>query len=109
MTTERRGKWHPSPAQIELVLDCVNAKVPLERAAELLDIGPRSLWLFARRVGSPSIFAIWKDRPRHEAISRVRVAARTPEMHPASEAFPAAAPHASNSILPAAFTGEDSA
>jgi hypothetical protein len=80
MTSERRGKWQPTQSQISLAIDCATARVSITQAARLLNIGPQSLWLFARRVGSPSIFAIWKDRPRHEAISRATVAGKTPEM-----------------------------
>jgi hypothetical protein len=53
MTSERRGKWHPTAAQVELVLDCVNARLPLEKAAALLNVGPRTISIFARRHGLP--------------------------------------------------------
>jgi hypothetical protein len=70
---ERRGRWNPSPAQISLAIDCATARMPLEKAAVLLNIKPRSLWIFARRIDLPGIFGIWRDRPRykpaHAAIS----------------------------------------
>jgi hypothetical protein len=39
---ERRGRWHPSPEQVELVIDCSTARMPLEKAAELLGVKPRT-------------------------------------------------------------------
>jgi hypothetical protein len=71
-----RGRWSPSPEQISLALDCVVARMPITRAAELLNIRPRTLWVFARRLGLP-IFAPWRDRPRYVPVSRATVAART--------------------------------
>jgi hypothetical protein len=47
------GRWSPSPEQIELVIDCVTARLPLGKAAELLGVGPRTVWIFARRIGMP--------------------------------------------------------
>jgi hypothetical protein len=85
MTTKRvRGRWHPSPAQISLAIDAAAAKLPLDRAAELIGIKPRSLWLFGRRAGLP-LFGIWRDRPRYKAISSGPVGSRTAE---APEAVP---------------------
>jgi hypothetical protein len=48
-----RGRWSPSPEQVELVIDCAVARMPLEKAAELLGVGPRTVWIFARRHGMP--------------------------------------------------------
>jgi hypothetical protein len=71
--TERRGRWHPSPEQVSLAIDCAVARMPIMQAAGLVGVKPRTLWLFAKRVGSPGIFGAWKDRPR------VSVASRKPE------------------------------
>jgi hypothetical protein len=49
--TERRGRWHPSPEQVELVLDCATARMPLEKAAKLCGVGPRTISIFAKRHG----------------------------------------------------------
>jgi hypothetical protein len=92
---ERRGRWNPSSQQISLALDCVVARMPLEKAAELLDVKPRSLWIFVRRLGLP-IFKAWEVRPRYQkAISSATVGSRTAETpalvsdsHPAPEAAP---------------------
>jgi hypothetical protein len=46
-----RGRWSASPEQIELVLDCARARMSLEKTAELLGVGPRTVWIFARRHG----------------------------------------------------------
>jgi hypothetical protein len=56
-----RGRWSPTTEQIERVIDCSNAKMPLEKAAELLGVKPRTIWLFARRHGVP--FAAPAGRP----------------------------------------------
>jgi hypothetical protein len=76
MTTERRGRWSPTQQQISLALDCAAARMPIARAAELLGVGPRTLWIFAKRVGLP-VFDAWKGRPRYVPVSRATVAART--------------------------------
>jgi hypothetical protein len=77
MTTERRGKWHPSRDQISLAIDLAVARMPLDRAAELLNIKPRTLWIFSKRVGLPGIFDAWKNRPRYVPVSRASGGART--------------------------------
>jgi hypothetical protein len=64
-----KGRWSPSPAQISVAIDCAIARMPIARAAELLGIGPRTLWIFTRRL-DPSIFAAWRDRPRYLPVSR---------------------------------------
>ena len=52
MTNKRvRGRWAPSPEQISLAIDCATAKMPIDKAAELIGVRPRTLWLFAKRVG----------------------------------------------------------
>jgi hypothetical protein len=38
-----RGRWSPSPAQIELVLDCVKARMSLEKTAELCGVAAKCL------------------------------------------------------------------
>jgi hypothetical protein len=43
-------RWKPSPEQIALAIDCAVARVPLERAAELLGIKPRTLRGFLKRI-----------------------------------------------------------
>jgi hypothetical protein len=73
-----RGKWHPSSDQISLALDCAAARLPIVRAAALLGVGPRSLWIFIRRLGLP-LFDVWRDRPRYVPFSSYPVAARTAE------------------------------
>lgn len=64
-----RGRWSPSPEQISLCIDCATARMPITRAAELLGIGPRTLWIFAKRSGLP-IFAAWEGLPACVAGSR---------------------------------------
>jgi hypothetical protein len=88
--TERRGNWQPSAAQISLCLDCAAAKMPLEKAAALLNIGPRSLWIFTRRLGLP-IFEIWRDRPRHKPVPAASGGSRAAES-PAPPKTPARCP-----------------
>jgi hypothetical protein len=71
-----RGRWSPSPEQISVAIDCAVARMPLEKAAELLGIKPRTaFWVFARRIGLPGIFGAWRDRPRYVPVSRARAAA----------------------------------
>jgi hypothetical protein len=72
-----RGRWHPGQQQISLAIDLAVARMPIEKAAELLNIGPRTLWLFARRTGMTGIFAAWRDRPRYKPVSSPTAAART--------------------------------
>jgi hypothetical protein len=43
-------RWQPSPEQIALAIDCAVARVPLERAAALLGIKPRTLRSFLMRI-----------------------------------------------------------
>ena len=62
MKKKVRGRWHPSPAQVELVIDCLTAKMPLEKAAELLGVGPRTIWIFARRIGRPFPARVGRSR-----------------------------------------------
>jgi hypothetical protein len=64
-----RGRWSPSSDQISLALDCAAARMPITRAAGLLGVGPRTLWIFAKRVGLP-IFAAWEGSPARVAGSR---------------------------------------
>jgi hypothetical protein len=56
MTKKLRGRWHPTPEQINLALDCAAARMSITQAAGLLGVGPRTVWIFAKRVGLP-IFA----------------------------------------------------
>jgi hypothetical protein len=65
-----RGRWHPTPEQISVAIDCAVARMPITRAAGLIGIGPRTLWLFAKRAGSPGIFEAWKGLPARVAGSR---------------------------------------
>jgi hypothetical protein len=87
-----RGRWAPTPQQISLAIDCAVARMPIVKAAELLGVGPRTLWVFTRRVGLPGIFGAWRDRPRYVPVSSGPVGSRTPELvppvHPAPEAVP---------------------
>jgi hypothetical protein len=55
MTAERRGKWHPSQQQISIAIDAAAARLPIEKAAELLGVGPRTLWIFAKRCRDSSM------------------------------------------------------
>jgi hypothetical protein len=89
-----RGRWSPSPAQISVCLDCVVARMPLARAAELIGVKPRTLWVFARRLNLP-IFKAWRDRPRYVPVSSGAKSVLTasgdalmPDSHPAPEAIP---------------------
>jgi hypothetical protein len=68
---ERRGRWSPSREQISLAIDCAAARMPISKAAELIGIGPRTLWIFTRRVNLPGLFGAWRDRPRYVVVSRV--------------------------------------
>jgi hypothetical protein len=45
-----RAKWKPSPEQLEAAIDAAVARVPVERAAELLGVKPRTLRSFCRRL-----------------------------------------------------------
>jgi hypothetical protein len=65
-----RGRWNPTSEQISILIDCAAARMPITRAAELVGIAPRALWLFVRRIGLPGLFGLWKDRPRHKPVSR---------------------------------------
>jgi hypothetical protein len=53
MKQKLRGRWHPSPQQISLAIDCAVARMPLEKAAKLLHVKPRTVWPFGRRFGMP--------------------------------------------------------
>jgi hypothetical protein len=77
---ERRGRWDPTKQQISLAIDAAIARMPLDRAAELIGIRPRTLWIFTRRVDLPGIFRAWKDRPRYKPVSRATVGSLTAEM-----------------------------
>jgi hypothetical protein len=47
--------WNPSPAQIELFIDCSRARLSVERTAALLGVSPRQIWLLAMRLDRPII------------------------------------------------------
>jgi hypothetical protein len=52
MTNKRvRGRWNPTPEQISVAIDCADAvaRVPLEKAAELIGVRPRTLRSFSKR------------------------------------------------------------
>jgi hypothetical protein len=72
-----RGRWDSSLEQISVAIDCAVARMSIEKAAELVGVKPRTLWLFSKRVGLPGIFDAWKARPRYMPISRVSGGART--------------------------------
>jgi hypothetical protein len=57
-----RGRWSPSPAQVELIIDCLNARVSPEKAAELIGVGLRTVWIFARRIGRPFPACVWRSK-----------------------------------------------
>jgi hypothetical protein len=69
-----RRRWHPSSQQISLAIDCAAARMPITRAAELLGVGPRTLWIFVKRC-SLSIFDVWQQQDRP---SRAKAAHRRP-------------------------------
>jgi hypothetical protein len=75
-----QGRWSPTKQQISIAIDAAIARMPLDRAAELIGIGPRTLWIFTRRVGLPGIFKAWKDRPRYVPVSSGVAGSRTPKM-----------------------------
>jgi hypothetical protein len=81
MTTERRGKWQPSKEQISLAIDCATARMPIERAAALLNIGPRTLRIFSKRAGSP-VFEAWRAVSRSSGAARMAKAPRPPAACP---------------------------
>lgn len=58
-------RWKPTPAQINLALDCSLARVPIERAAELLGIKPRTMRSFLKRIAAAR--AHYKPPPRNGA------------------------------------------
>jgi hypothetical protein len=74
-----RGRWNPTSEQISVLIDCAAARMPITRAAELVGIAPRALWLFVRRIGLPGLFGAWKDRPRYKPISSASGGSRTAE------------------------------
>ena len=91
-----RGRWSPSREQISLAIDCAAARMPISKAAELLGIKPRSLWIFTRRVNLPGLFGAWKDRPRYVPVSRVSGGAGTGKSAaapPSQRGHPMTAPH----------------
>jgi hypothetical protein len=51
MNKRVRGRWSPTVEQISLCIDCAAARVPLEKAAELVGVKPRTLRSFAKRIG----------------------------------------------------------
>jgi hypothetical protein len=44
-----RGRWAPTPEQISLLIDCSVARMSVEKAAELIGVKPRTVWLFGKR------------------------------------------------------------
>jgi hypothetical protein len=64
-----RGRWAPTPAQVELVVDCANAKMTLERAAEIVGVKPRTIWLFGERIGRPFPAPVGRPRAPEAAAS----------------------------------------
>ncbi len=86
-----RGRWHPSSEQISLAIDCAAARMPIDRAAVLLGVGPRTVWIWARRIRLP-LFDAWRDRPRYVPPPRGSCGSRTAETpalvhHAAANAF----------------------
>jgi hypothetical protein len=67
----KRGRWSPSSQQISLAIDCAVARMPIARAAEILGVGPRTVWLWARRIDLP-VFDAWRARPRYVPPPRDR-------------------------------------
>jgi hypothetical protein len=62
-------RWRPTLGQISVAIDCAAAKMSLEKAAELLGVGPDKLWLFARQIGLP-IFSRWEGIPACAVAAR---------------------------------------
>jgi hypothetical protein len=74
------GRWSPSPAQIELVLDCAKARLSLEKTAALLGVGPRTVELFVKRHGLRSGPAKAAAPARSSKPETPRPAPRLPPM-----------------------------
>jgi hypothetical protein len=72
-----RGRRSPSLEQISLATDCAVGRMPIVKAAELIGVAPRTLWLFAKRINLPGIFGAWKDRPRYVPVSSASGGSRT--------------------------------
>jgi hypothetical protein len=79
MTTKRaRRRWSPTPQQISLAIDCATARMPITRAAELLGVGPRTLWIFVKRLGLPGLFDVWQQQDRPPCVGRAKAPNRRP-------------------------------
>jgi hypothetical protein len=65
-----RAKWKPSPEQLEAAIDAAIARVPFERAAELIGVAPRTLKGFGNR--------LQRARAQH-AVSSVTVGPLAPK------------------------------
>jgi hypothetical protein len=48
-------RWNPTPEQISVAVDCAVARVPLEKAAELIGVRPRTLRSFSKRIGAGQV------------------------------------------------------
>ncbi|MDQ6868817.1 MAG: hypothetical protein M3178_10590 [Pseudomonadota bacterium] len=49
------ARWKPSSKQIAVVIDCEVARVPLDRAAALLGVKPRTLRGFLKRLAAARV------------------------------------------------------
>jgi hypothetical protein len=86
---KHRGRWNPSSEQVSVLIDCAAARMPLAKAAELVGVAPRALWIFVRRIGLPSLFGAWKDRPRYAVGARTgKSVAAVPDGLPAGPSVP---------------------
>jgi hypothetical protein len=73
------GRWKPTPEQISTIVDCAAAHMPLEKAAALVGVKPRSLLIFAKRIG----------KPFPAPAGRARAAETLAPVHPKPEVPPA--------------------
>src|SRR3977135_348686 len=73
-----RRRWSPTQQQISVAIDCAVARMPITRAAELLGIGPRTLWIFVKRLGLPGLFDVWQQQDRPSCVGRGKAAHRRP-------------------------------
>jgi hypothetical protein len=64
-----RGRWSPTPEHINTLIDCSVARMSVERTAQLLGVGPRTIRIFANRLGRP--FAAPAGRSRDASLGNI--------------------------------------
>jgi hypothetical protein len=67
----KRRRWSPTSQQISIAIDCAAARMPITRAAELIGIGSRTLWIYAKRTCLP-IFDVWQQQGRPSCVGRAK-------------------------------------